>query len=556
MGRDMMSQLNGLEKLKKHLGAKEQILIHQAMHSTDPNVLVKANNMMNEVIARDQSDRKSFMFDPNDFSNSMGFKDKPVNMSYDILRRISYTVPIIRSIINTRIDQISDFCEPQKDKYSTGFVIRKKAQYFGAEAAKPTKADNYRAHEIAEIIMNCGVNGSYANDDFDEFTRKIFNDSYTFDQMTFEVVRDRRGKLFEFVATDGSTIRIADSYDTDTYDARYQSIAPLNRKQIKGYYPAYCQVDMGQVVADFYPWEMCFGIRNPTSSIYSRGYGVSEPEILVNTITSMLWADEYNRRFFSQGSAPKGLLKVKGGTGANNAKIAEFKQKWQSMMAGVYNSWKTPILEADVDWIDLQKSNRDMEFGHWTELLIKTACAVYRIDPAEVNFPLSGSSEQKALFEGNNEARLKHSKDKGLRPALKFYQRKLNKFVLPAIDPEWEIAFVGLDNDDPSKDLDNDIKQVGNMVTLDEIRAKRGLKALGKENGGAIVLNPVWMQWFMGQQQMEMQQQQMDMQQDQFNTQMDAAGSDDQQKGMESDPIAEAYQKYLDKTFTTDAGAE
>src|SRR5690606_23266229 len=113
---------------------------------------------------------------------------------------------------------------------------------------------------------------------------------------------------------------------------------------------------------------------------------------------------EYNRKFFSQGSAPKGILRVKGNM--NEDKLAQFRQQWTSMMQGVTNSWKTPIMEADtVDWIDLHKSHRDMEFTSWIEYLIKSACAVFSIDPAEVNFPLSGGAE-KALFEGDNKHRL------------------------------------------------------------------------------------------------------------------------------------------------------
>ena len=34
--------------------------------------------------------------------------------------------PIVNSIIKTRKNQVADFAEPQEDKYSNGFVVRKK----------------------------------------------------------------------------------------------------------------------------------------------------------------------------------------------------------------------------------------------------------------------------------------------------------------------------------------------------------------------------------------------------------------------------------------------
>lgn len=520
MSTPIHTKLSGIQKLENKIALQKGALLQQAITSTNPNDLLKAQEILQNIDPKVTTDRKSFLLDPNDWQSFAGFRQKPVALTYPVLRRISYALPVIRSIINTRIDQISTFCEPQSDRYSTGFVIRKKKGYFETEVPgeKLSREEHRKINYITDVVMNCGSAASFNEDDFDSFTRKVFNDSLTFDQMNFEIVRNNRGGVYEFVAVDAATIRNSDNMSDsdfslqggDRLDAsdwqNRNRIVPVARKKVKGYYPAYCQIYDNVVVNDYYPWEMCFGLRNPTTNVYSNGYGVSEIEILINTITSMLWADEYNRKFFSQGSAPKGFIKIKSGSGAGGSKIDEFKKAWQSMMTGVNGSHKTPVLEGDVDWVDLQKTNRDMEFSHWFEFLIKVSCAIYRIDPAEVNFPLSGSSEQKPMFEGNNEARLKHSKDKGLRPMLKFYQRKLNKYIVSQIDPEYELIFVGLDNDDPTADIDRDIKMCTNFMTVDEIRLRRGLEPLGPGNGGDIILNAVYMQNKTMGAQMEMQQ--------------------------------------------------
>lgn len=480
-------QLDSVTKMEQSLAIRKDILLNKAFHSTHPTDIIKANTIIG-VEQREKSDKKSYLIDPYEFNNSMGFKDKPFSLSYQILKRMSYTVPIIRAIIGTRIDQIASFCEPQSDKYSTGFIIRKKQKYFDTKGqTEPSEQELNRIEEITNFVLNCGTDNNFEADDFDTFVRKIINDSLSYDQMCFEIVTDRKGRPCSFYAVDASTIRIADSYDDDEYQAK-------ERTQKFGYYPSYCQIRDNIVTADFYPWEMCFGVRNPTTNIYSNGYGVSEIEILVNTITSMLWSDEYNRRFFSQGSAPKGFFKIKQGVAMNDARLNQFKQQWQAMMAGVYNSWKTPVLEGDIDWVDLQKNNRDMEFAKWQEYLIKLACAIYKIDPAEINFPLSGSSDAKPMFEGNNEARLKHSKDKGLFPMLKFLQRKINKYLVSRFDPAYEFVFTGMEGLSLSDELEMDIKMMANFMTIDEIRVKRGLKPLGDEKGGNIIGNSIWMQ--------------------------------------------------------------
>lgn len=450
------------------------------MKSNSPSDIIKASKVLSSIDERQpDNDKKSYIIDPMEFNSSFGYKDKPYSLSYNTLKMMSKT-PIVNAIIKTRKNQLADFLEPQADKYSTGFVIRKK-KTLGQSDKENTKADWKRIEEIQNIILNCGVNNSWEGDDFESFGRKLIDDSLTYDQATFEVVRDKKGQIFEFFATDASSYRIAASYDDENYKG-------IMRPMVKGYYPAYVQIYQGAITNDFYPWDLCFGIRNPTTAIYNAGYGISELEELVSTVTSMLWADDYNKKFFSQGSAPKGLLRVKGQV--NEKQLKAFRQEWLSMVTGVQQAWKTPIVDADIDWIDLQKSNRDMEFSSWSEYLIKITCAIFSIDPNEIGFNLSSSSGS-AMFESNNEAKLTHSKDKGLYPLLKFFQRKFNKFIVSQIDPDFEFLFVGLNGLTIQEELDMEIQKLSNFQTVNEIRNKYGLKPI---KGGDIILNPTFVQ--------------------------------------------------------------
>jgi len=472
--------LEKIELLQQKLGVKKGILLQKALSSTSPNDILKAQKVLEGVENREQSSKKSFILDPLDFNQAFGYKDKPFMMSYQTLKNMSKS-PIINAIIKTRKNQIADFAEPQSDRYSTGFVIRKK-QKFGQKQTEQAIEELNKIEEITEFILNCGVNENWENDDFETFIRKIVEDSLVYDQMTFEVVRDLKGKPYEFFATDASTYRVADSYNDDEYVGR-------ERQQIKGYFPSYVQVYQGQIKNEFYPWELCFGIRNPSTSIYNVGYGVSELEELVTTITSMLWAEEYNRKFFSQGSAPKGLLKIKSGQ-VSEKQLSAFRQEWNAMIQGVSNSWKTPVVEGDIDWIDLQKNNRDMEYNQWMEFLIKISCAVYNIDPNEIGFNIN-SGNSKEIFESNNEGKLKHSKDKGLYPLLKFIQRKINKYIVNQLDPNYEFLFVGLNGMTLQEELEMDIKKSSSLYTVNEIRKSRGDD---KIDGGDIILNPTFTQ--------------------------------------------------------------
>lgn len=513
---DYAKQLDAISLAEAKLKAKRFRTLEKALKSDSPADMVKANQVIAAIQNKTKGeDPKAFFIDPLQFNANLGYKDKAFSLTYTTLRRMAKT-PIINSIIKTRKNQVADFAEPQEDKYSAGFVIRKKHKN-GMEQ-RMTDADKRTAFAITEFIMKGGNVGQWGVDDFDTFIRKIVEDSLTYDQMTFEVIRNRRGKVESFIATDASTFRIADSFFDKDYDNAFferngasvwkdrRDFGPM----VKGYYPAYVQIYQQNKVNEFYPWELCFGVRNPSTSIHANGYGCSELEDLINVVTSMLWGDEYNRKFFSQGSAPKGLLRIKGTN--NEAALQQFKQQWQSMITGVMQGWKTPVVEADVDWIDLQKNNRDMEYSSWMEYLIKLACAIYSIDPTEIGWDISRGSGNAGLFEGSQQERLQHSKDKGLYPLLKFLQRKLNKYIVEQINPDFELVFMGLNGLSITEELDMDIKKLGSFQTVNEIREKYELKPL---EGGDLPENATFVQAKNAEeqrkQQKEMQEQQRQM---------------------------------------------
>ena len=504
-------QLRAVDMAEQKLIAKRFRLIEKAAKSDNPTDMIAAAQTIDKMQHKPQENAKAYFIDPLQFSANLGYKDKMFSLTYTTLRRMAKT-PIINSIIKTRKNQIADFAEPQADRYNTGFVIRKKAK-MGIEQ-KMDESDKKIANAITDFIMNCGGQSSWTNDDFDTFIRKIVEDSLTFDQMTFECVRNRRGKLEYFVATDAATFRIAESAFRTDYDNQFfhrlgsgiyadENLKNLD-KAINGYYPQYVQVYQTAVVNEFYPWELCFGVRNPSTFINANGYGCSELEDLINVVTALLWGDEYNRRFFSQGSAPKGLLRIKGGM--NEKVLQQFKQQWQAMISGVMQSWKTPVVEADVDWIDLQKNNRDMEYSSWMEYLIKLACAIYSIDPTEIGWDISRSGGNSGLFEGSQAERLQHSKDKGLYPILKFIQRKINKYIVEQINPDFEFVFMGLNGMTIEKELEMDIKKIGSFATINEIREKWDMNPI--EETGDIIENSVFYQAFNSKKQQEMQAQQ------------------------------------------------
>jgi len=152
--------------------------------------------------------------------------------------------------------------------------------------------------------------------------------------------------------------------------------------------------------------------------------------------------------------------------------------------------------------------NREMEFSNYLDFLVKLTCAVFSIDPGEINFYMqAGSGGGGSMFESNQEQKLKMSKDKGLRPLLSAVARWINQFIINKIAPEYYFSFTGIDSKDEKEIIELRTKEVGAYKTVDEVRDEAGLKPLGPEAGGDLILNQQFMQ-FKQQQSMEAMQNQ------------------------------------------------
>ena len=511
----------------------KSLALNEALKSTDVDTIFKAQQYLQQIDKKDPNNKpQSILIDP--LSNGAdGYKTKPFRLSYDMLRAMART-PVIKAIIKTRVNQVLSFAQPQKDKYSPGFVIRPKDAVKTDSGVKLSKEQERRIAELTEFVLNCGSNANaWHGDDFASFTKKFITDSLELDQCTAEIIRTRGGDICEFVATDGGTYRIADSHNDEK-----QANSILKKGEKNGYLPYYVQVYQSRIVAEFYPWELIFGIRNPSSSIFSNNYGRSELEDLVENITAMLNADQYNANFFKVGSNPKGILKVSGNV--NPARIDEFKQHWMAQMSSVRNAHKMAIIEADkMDFINTQMANKDMEYSKYQEFLIKISCAHYLMDPSEIGFPMTGSSNGNQGIGGDNglDSKLEYSKDKGLKPLLTSYENWLNKYIIDQLDPNYVIAFEGIDVESPEKELENDIKAVQNWATMNEIRRKKGMKDI---EGGDIVLNPIFLQAQMAAQQSQQES----------NQYIDEQQNQDQGDGEKPNPFTKSLEADIERLFT------
>lgn len=470
----------------------------KALSSESFEDVVKAQTFIAEEQRKSKvikPDVKSILWNPSQLGYSgKGYQDPNNGIPFSTLNRMG-EIFIIKAIINTRIEQVQNFLKYSTDDQKPGYRICYKKGYaiFDEKEQDIKKTDRAAVEKIVKFLEDGGENDKWAcEDNFQEFTRKVLRDSLVLDQLAFEVVRSRDLKVKRFRAVDAALVRLLDSNDPRYADQ-------FEQYRWHGFLPKFGMVWDGQIIRHpitnelvmFYPWELGYGIRNKTTNVLRNGYGCSELETLIEIATWILWGMQYNGNFFKQGSQPKGFINIKNGN-IDQGTLNEFKQELKQTMATVYNSHRVPVLQGlDLEWIDLQHSNRDMEFTEWVKFLMVLTCAVYRIDPSELGFQFQDAS--RIFGQDGQRERLDHSKKKGLTPLLIFYQNILNKYIISELDERFELRFTGIEVEDEAAQVELDKKKLeAGMASVEDMFEKYSGRKLNPEKD--TLLNSVWVQ--------------------------------------------------------------
>ena len=484
-----------IEKLNIH----KSLTYQRLLESNKPDDIMKALKYQQDVQKASSviaDNQRAFLYAPdNEFYTGLGYKTAVKVVPFEFLRSMGGT-PMIFSVISTRINQILDFANFSTDADRPGWTIRKRLGRFETEYEN-TDADKREIEKIVDFLENGGMDAKFTiHNDFHDFLKIFPKDMMELDQGCFEVQRTRGGDPVSYDCVDSSTVRLLETIDPN-YDQQNGKYEPLTF-QGHSYLPHYCQVWRERILINpktkqevvWYPWEMCFAVRNKTSNIMQNGYGQSELEVLMRVVTWLLESMEYNGRFFTNGSNPRGFFTMAGGV--DPRMLNDFRMAWRSMVTGWQNAHKVPIFEADkLSWVSMQNTNKEMEFSQWIEFLILVTCSVFHIDPSELGFRFR---QQNTIFgEGGQKQRQEHSKDKGLKPLLKVIQKNVSKFIVSELNPNYEFAWTGVDIEDETTKLDNDVKKLVNgMVSMEDQFREYSDREFDPEKD--TILNPVYNQ--------------------------------------------------------------
>lgn len=450
---------------------------------------------------------KAWFMDPFDTQMMMGWKERRSGFSFEMLKEVERQLAVVRAIINVRSAQLASFCEPYDETNSLGFKIVPKDR-----ARKMTPFLRNRCAEIAQFIVGCGQPRKNSmsvikRDRMDTFVRKLVRDSILFDAVAIEVVPDEDGIPYEFYAVDGTTVRFAPTYEAQALvhmgtswasqvaEAHYDDLS-YNPVSEDGKPVKYLQIINNNIASAFTDDEMIYGARNPRSDIYVGNYGFSEIEQAISIITALIDTEKYQSNLFKNGSMPRGLLNLKG-TEWTAEQLESLKRQWAAQLQGSNNAHRMPIMQFDGDlqFVNLQQTSKDMEFNRYHEFLYSIFCGVCLIDPLEVIRTQHGGDrfESMLIEKSGNEARSRTTRDRGLKPMLRFFAGLFQQIV-DKIDDSMQFRFIGLDEPSEAEKHQRRLEELASFRTLDDVRNAAGLEPYYDPEVGRMIMSPTVLQ--------------------------------------------------------------
>jgi hypothetical protein len=390
-------------------------------------------------------------------------------LSYKILRVVSQKAWILNVCILNVIRKVRPYLKPATSENQRGFRLKKK------DVEEMSEAEEKRADELSQFLMKTGDEPDKTRkDDLDKYVTKILRDLFQLDQISTELQRRRDGEVCAFWAMDTATIEVAMPNDEDI---------------------DYVQVLYNVPYAVFSDQDMIFDCMNPRTDIEKAGYGYSLVEQAIDLITSAINTFMYNAGFFTENKLPRGILLLQGD--ADTEEVEEIEDYIVNIMSGPPTSqWRIPIIptgkpdgtsegERRFEWVNLQGTNKEMEFQSWYDLQLSGIVSLFGESMESLGLH---SQKSQPLIGVDSQPKVESTKSLILGDVLGFLQKHLNQ-ILEFKDPEYELEIVGYERTDPKLAMEQDREEVATWKTVDEKRAEKGEKPFNKP-WSQVPLNP------------------------------------------------------------------
>ena len=355
-------------------------------------------------------------------------------ISFDELRGLANALPLLRTVIETRKDQIA----------GQSYTVRSRGR--GAADASA------RIGQALAFLAQPDRRHSFAT-----WLRIVLEDMLVIDAATIYPRFSRSGALYSLDIIDGSTI------------------APLigeDGRAPEPPDPAYQQVLHGVPAADFSAQELLYLPRNVRSH---RLYGMSPVEQIALTINIALRRDAATLDYYNSGSVPDSFATLPKEWTADQ--IRSFQDYFDALMSG--NSARRRMLKfmpAEFKLIEARQPPLKDQYDEW---LARIICYAFSVPVSPFITQVNRATSQTLRLQATQE---------GLVPLKAWVKALLDRVIQVHLgSPDLEFAWVGDDAIDPLQQAQTLQILVGaGIKTREEARAELGLGGEAKPGGGGL----------------------------------------------------------------------
>lgn len=403
--------------------------------------------------------RLAFAEDPTTNDNYAGiYKVKRGLLPDAIIKNIRVQNFLVAAILRARGNALSMMGHVRSDRFDIGIDVNIKPEFKDhIEPEKMVKIQE-RIDRFLKILINCGYTKGLEEHEkmtLPEFLDLQVRNGLSFGRFATEIIyeEEAEGRLSDkfnrFRPVDAGTINRSVRKGEAAESVRRSSIKALQYltgstidedKMDQGEY-TWVQVINGTPKQAFTSQEMIVYSLYPSSDVEHNGYPVTPIDTVMNSITTHMSIEVYNKLYFQNGRAARGILVIQSDE-IDQSVIEDVKQQFNASINNVTNSFRTPIFgvtkDDNVNWVSTQPTKKDGEFQFLFDQTTRNILSAFNISPDELpGFThLSRGTNQQGLSEANNEWKLTAARDTGIRPLILKIQDFLNEKLFPLIDPE------------------------------------------------------------------------------------------------------------------------
>jgi len=439
------------------------------------------------------------------------------------LKQIRVQDSLVASILRARGNTMSLHGHVRRDRFDVGIEVIIKPEFKDAIKAEQLPMIQERISKFETLLVNCGHVEGLKHEDrlsLSEFLDVQARNGLTFGMYATEIVHsvDNKGnrKFHRFRPVDSGTIykTVDDSGDgvdslraatiSDLKESFRKNNIKFDEKVLDAFKQenyVWAQVVNGTPEKAFASDELVVQNLYPSTDIEHNGYPVTPLDTCMSSVVSHISIDTYNRLYFQNGRAAKGMLVVKSDAMDQDV-IENIKAQFYASINTVSNSFRAPIFGIntgdEVSWQPMVSSTGDGEFQFLYDSVARNILSAFNMSPDELPGygHLSRGTNQKTMSESSNEFKLTASRDTGLRPLVLKFQAFFNEYLFPIIDPELSricsVQFSGLDaknEEEQSLRLQQDSPL---FMTYDDVLEEVDKQPIGKRLGGTLPFNERW----------------------------------------------------------------